>query len=250
MDDRQQRKAGWQPLMMEPLSSKDSECSGSSSQATWLQDRQKLGLHREDCPEALVKSQHSLPCVSRKDSIDSAISAFSAEHLAAAWVATTCKGRAEALTEQLQLSEEPLRPANEAPCVLQQLHDEANHPGAGWRQSCYPEHAQSASPLGGPADPQTLQEVTHTAAVSAGSYARHTAVRPLQCSGPLDCCNEVTAGIDPGHRSPVHGWLQCLSEAGGAACELSFSGSLSHLSDSDNDDELARLEAKYGICNT
>ena len=246
-NNRRQIKAGEQDVTRE-LSVSD--CSGSSSEATWLLDDERMWAHEEGSPDALTAGQCSLPQLSREDSANSALSAYSAEHLAATWEAIMSKSRAEALTGQLQPSKEPFVPTDEASCMLPASHDETAYIAAGQHPSCRHEDAPSPSAQEAPPGPQIPLGCLQTGEGFAASHDSNMNVWPIPWSGSSYSRNEAETGTEQGHGSPIHNWPKSILEAGKAASEPSSGDSTAYLSDSDdNDDELARLEAKYGIHN-
>ena len=237
-----------QGLAKELSNQQDHDCSSTQAMTRRL-DGHRIWAHEEDHPDDSLAGQDSLPRLTREDSSSSAISAYSAEHLADAWEAIMCKSRGQAPAVQLQLSAEPYHLDDEALDSQPQL-------GCTKPQTAAGKDLSGCSKLVKSEASATLlslyasQEDAHTGTAStASSISSLTALCPFSLPGSLDRCAYPGTGAEQGHSSPAYVWSSCSSRTGAAPWKPSFSSSVADLSDSEDDDELARLEAKYGIPN-
>ncbi len=248
-----QHEAIKQPMLEEQHQSDAHGCSLSSladSADTWVHAGLCTSRLHRHCPCSQTAEQRNMQQLSREDSVGSGMSAYSTEHLAVSWQPITRRGTAYALAEQLQLAQEPFLSCEDASYVLPDLDAQSEQPG----QALYicPRGALSASASATPPSPQNPWDTSHMAHMCAASHGRHDRVQHLSRSSSLSsCCDEeVEAGTRQPLQSTANWSVTDMLQSRRAACRPSFSSSLDDLSGSDDEIELARLEAKYGICCT
>lgn len=215
----------------------------SSTQATWPQQSGRTCPRDEDYPSDSGQGQGRLRQLSGEASTSSAVSPYGAGHLPAAWETVVCGCTAQANKDQQLVSEHLFQRADAPQHAMQLLHSDTDCPAAGQhlsdsRTSAQPECASGALPI-----LRTLQVGSHPGAVSAASSDSLLRACPASPAG----CNDAETGVEQGAGGPAQGWPRWFCQAGALPSEPPSSGSIAYLSDSDGDDELARLEAKYGI---
>ena len=242
--EKQHGQDGVQGAARELTSLEEHDCS-STQAMTWHWSGE-IRAHGEDHPHDSRAGGDSLPILTREGSSISAMSAYSAEHLADAWEAIMFNSRGQAPAVQLQLSAEPYEFADEQRDTLPLHHSETT-------QTAASRHLSDCSRLVESEASATLlrlhasQEGSHYGIASTASNGSLTALCPLLLPEPQDRCAHLEIGAEHWHSSPVHVWPSCCSRAGAEPWKPSFCGFVADLSDSEDDDELARLEAKYGI---
>ena len=234
---------GMQDTTRELCDSEDHMCS--STQATWPQHGEKMCAHEEGHSNHSSAGKDSLRQLSREASTGRAISPYSAGRLAAARESVMCESSAQANRDQLLLLGHPCSPADDAQHTMQVNHSDTNCSAADSREPGQPEAASGALP-----NPWTLQIGSQPGALSAASCDSLIKACPASASGSLDSCNNMETGVEQGAAGPMPSWLRWSSQAGTVPSEPSFSGSVSVSSNSDDENELSRLEAKYGFCRT
>ena len=246
-----QHAASKQPMLEEQNQSDNHEYS-LSSQAdgadTWVHAGLGTSRLHGHCSGSQITDRRSMQQLSREDSVGSGMSAYSTEHLAASWQPIMRRGTAYALAEQPQLAQEPFLHCEEASYVLPELDAQSEQPGQDLHICS--RGALSASASATPPSPQNPWDTSHMAQVCTASHSGHDRVQHLSRSSLLDsCCDkEMEAGTRQALQSPGDWSVTDIIQSRRAACRPSFSSSLDDLSASDDEIELARLEAKYGIC--
>ena len=156
------------------------------------------------------------------------------------------KSRGQASAVQMQLSAEPCDTAEEAQATSPLLHSEATQIAASKHLSGCSRSVQLEA-SGMLLSLHASQRGSQSGTAFTAKDDSLAALCPLSMTGYPDSCDDVETGTEQGHDSPAGVYPGCTSRAGSSLRELSLTDSLAYFSDSEDDDELARLEAKYGI---
>ena len=218
--------------------------SGAGEHQLILQDPQhdsSILISEGGCSLARVAVHSNRHCLSRQDSTESGASAFSSEHLASSWEAAMHMSTTRPTADSMAVTADVHHPPGHECCLRPRL--DVGRP-------CQDLYASSGA--------SAKTSLEHTVAQQAPELAQQPAtsssddedmLQLVASSSSLGSCAgiQLTASAHWLHHKPADSYPGRTAVTMQAEDLPSFDSWLQCLSDSEDEEELAQLEAKYGI---